>query len=293
VLVCAQPALAQAPDVDPATALRARHAALTEALENSTIQKGLHVESAKSSQAPRGDAYAIVTYPFATVASAFTTPAILCESLILHLNVQYCRATGGEDSPVLSVALGKKTHQPLEDTHQINLKFKAEAAGADFMRIELSAKDGPLDTGNYLIAMELVALDDQRAFMHIQYSYTQGWLARVATSVYFATSGREKVGFTLVADSGDPPQLVRGIRGVLERNTLRYYLAFDAYLHSLASPVEQRFEASIERWFAHTERFARQLREVTRDDYIAMKRAQYVRQQVPGELVVWRAPSRE
>ena len=77
-----------------------------------------------------------------------------------------------------------------------------------------------------------------------------------------------------------PPRLVRGIRGALERNTMRYYLAFDAYLHALDSPAPQRFEQSIERWFADTERFARQLREVKHDDYISMKRGQYLRQQV-------------
>ena len=73
-LLCGQTALAQEPAATAAT-LRARYVELSEALETSTIQKGLHVESAESSQAPRGDAYAIVNYPFATVADAFTTPA--------------------------------------------------------------------------------------------------------------------------------------------------------------------------------------------------------------------------
>ncbi len=35
----------------------------------------------------------------------------------------------------------------------------------------------------------------------------------------------------------------------------------------------------LERWFADTERFSRQLREVAHDDYITMKRGQYLRQQ--------------
>ena len=278
-LAFCQAALAQEPISDPAETLRARYVALTEALETSTIQQGLYVESTESSRAPRGDAYAIVNYPFATVAAAFNTPSILCESLILHINVQYCRATRGDEPPALSVALGKKTNQPLEDTHRIKLKFNAETTNADFLRVELSAKEGPLGTGNYLIAMELVALDEQRAFMHIRYAYTQGFLARVATSAYFATRGRDKVGFSWVTDDDDPPELVRGIRGALERNTMRYYLAFEAYLHVLGSPAPQRFEASLERWFAHTELFARQLREVTHDEYITMKRGQYLRQQ--------------
>ncbi len=87
------------------------------------------------------------------------------------------------------------------------------------------------------------------------------------------------MGFTWIHDEDEPPHLVSGIRGALERNTMRYYLALDAYLHALDSPAQQRFEQSIERWFADTERFARQLREVPHDDYIAMKRGQYVRQQ--------------
>jgi len=153
------------------------------------------------------------------------------------------------------------------------------ASSPEFMRVELAAVEGPLGTGNYLIALELIALENQNSFMHIQYSYTQGYLARIATSVYFATRGRDKVGFTQIQDGDDPPHLVRGIRGALERNTMRYYLAFDAYLHALESPAPQRFEQSIERWFADTERFARQLREVKHDDYISMKRGQYLRQQ--------------
>ncbi len=177
------------------------------------------------------------------------------------------------------MALGKKTTQPLKDTHRVKLDFHAERVGDDFMRVELSAKEGPLGTGDYLIAVAMVAIDEQRTFMQIQYAYTQGVLARVATSAYFATNGREKVGFTWVTGADNAPQLVRGIRGVLERNTMRYYLAFEAYLYALDSPEPRRFEASLERWFAHTERFARQLREVTHDDYIAMKRSQYLRQQ--------------
>ena len=110
--------------------------------------------------------------------------------------MQYCRASTSDGRPQLSAAVGKKTNQPLDDTHRINFIYKVAASSADFTRVELTAKEGPLGTGNYLIALELIALDEQRAFMHIQYSYTQGFLARCATSVYFSTKGRDKVGFT-------------------------------------------------------------------------------------------------
>ena len=66
-----------------------------------------------------------------------------------------------------------------------------------------------------------------------------------------------------------------------ERHELFQALEVDRLAReNMLSPAPQRFEASIERWFVDTERFARQLREVTHDDYIAMKRGQYLRQQV-------------
>lgn len=272
-------ALANSPPADPAAALRTRYAELSQQLENSAIQRGLHVESNDSVSTPRGDAYAVIQFPFTTVAAAFAKPASWCEAMILHLNVQYCRANTSDGEPQLSAAVGKNTNQPLDDTHRIVFVYKVTASTADFLGVELVAKEGPLGTSDYRISLELISLPDQRSFMHIQYSYTQGAMARYASGVYFSTKGRDKVGFTWVQEQGDEPHLVRGTRGALERNTMRYYLAFDAYLRSLSIPAPQRFEQSLEIWFADTERFARQLREVKHDDYIAMKRDQYQRQQ--------------
>jgi hypothetical protein len=275
---CAPGALAETPATASA-ALRERHAELSAHLENSAIQRGVYLESTDNSSAPRGDAYAVIDYPFATVAAAFATPQHWCESLILHLNVQYCRARTRDGRAQLSAALGKKTNQPLDDTHRLDLVYDVAESNADYMRTELSSTEGPLGTGNYLIVVELVALDAQRSFLHLRYSYTQGLLTRWASNLYFSTRGRDKVGFTWIHHEDDPPRLVGGIRGALERNTMRYYLAMDAYLHALASPASQRFEQSLGRWFAGTERFARQLHEVTEHDYMAMKRGQYLRQQ--------------
>jgi len=280
-VMCAPGSLAENTPTDPAAVLRERYSGLTQQLEESAIQRGLHVESNESATTPRGDAYAVIQYPFSTVAAAFAKPENWCESMILHLNVQYCRASMSGGQPQLSAAVGKNTNQPLDDTHRINFIYRVSASTSDFLGVELVAKDGPMGTSDYRIALELVALPDQRTFMHIQYSYTQGALARYASGVYFSTTAREKVGFTWVREDGSAPQLVRGTRGALERNTMRYYLAFDAYLRSLSTPAPLRFEQSLEIWFADTERFARQLREVKHDDYIAMKRDQYIRQQSP------------
>ena len=197
-VLCASGALAETTPADPAAALRARYAALSQQLENSAIQRGLHVESNESVSTPRGDAYAVIQFPFATVAAAFANPANWCETMILHLNVQYCRAKTSDGARELSAAVGKNTNQPLDDTHRVNFIYEVTASTADFLGVELVAKEGPLGTSDYRIALELIALPDHRSFMHIQYSYTQGAMARYASGVYFSTKGRDKVGFTLV-----------------------------------------------------------------------------------------------
>ncbi|MDQ6881386.1 MAG: hypothetical protein M3150_04750, partial [Pseudomonadota bacterium] len=65
----------------------------------------------------------------------------------------------------------------------------------------------------------------------------------------------------------------------VERNAMRYYLAIDAYLDSLSVPAGQQVERRIQGWFSATERYPRQLREMDRPAYVAMKRNEVERQQ--------------
>jgi hypothetical protein len=69
------------------------------------------------------------------------------------------------------------------------------------------------------------------------------------------------------------------MRGAVERNTMRYYLAIDAYLASLAVPASQQSEKRLQHWFDATERYPRQLHEIDRTAYLSMKRSEYKRQQ--------------
>jgi hypothetical protein len=97
---------------------------------------------------------------------------------------------------------------------------------------------------------------------------------------YLATVGADKVGFTLVSPGGNaPPIHVAGVRGVVERNTMRYYLAIDSYLASQREPPATQLEHRLQSWFSAVERYPRQLHEVERSDYLAMKRAEVLRQQ--------------
>jgi len=181
---------------------------------------------------------------------------------------------------VLSTAIGRNFDQPLSSAHRVEFTFRLAASRPDYVDVELKARKGPLGTANYRISLEAVGLENERAFVHLRYSYSYGSVGRLATKAYLATSGSDKVGFTVIGDSNDPkPKFIGGVRGAIERNTMRYYLAIDAYLGALATPVPARFEQSLERWFSATELYPRQLREIDRDTYFAMKRSEYQRQQ--------------
>ena len=96
---------------------------------------------------------------------------------------------------------------------------------------------------------------------------------------YLATLGRAKVGFTVTDHKDGKPVYIDGVLGLLERNTMRYYLAIDAYLGATAVPVADQPEKRIRDWYASTERYAPQLHEMEQNDYLEMKRKEIRRQQ--------------
>src|SRR5262249_59593673 len=110
-------------------------------------------------------------------------------------------------------------------------------------------------------------------FVHLSYAYSYTPFAALAMRAYLAAAGAGKVGFTVVGRRPDgQPELVGGVRGALERNTMRCFLALDAFLGARAAPVALQREKQLLAWFAATERYPEQLHEVSLDEYLALKR---------------------
>jgi hypothetical protein len=262
--------VAAAPDAE---ALRARYAELEGRLADNQFKRPLHLESVETPKQLEGDIYAVVDHPFATVSAALREPAQWCDVLILHLNTKFCRAGSGG----LSVAVGKKHDQPLNDAYRVEFNYSIAALTPDYFDIRLGARNGPMGTSNYRIRLEATPLREGKTFLHLSYSYTYNLAARMAMQAYLGTIGRDKVGFTRTP--GGASGYIGGVRGVVERNTMRYYLAIDAYLAALSAPVPEQFEKRVNNWFAFTERYPRQLHEIDRKEYLDMKRNEYARQQ--------------
>ena len=255
--------------------LRSKYTQLRDELRNNAFQRAMVVESAETDGTLRGDVYAVLDHPYARVSQGMRDPAQWCEIMILPFNTKHCQA--GEDR--LSVRIGRKYDQPLEQAYRIDFWYRNVAAGSDYFESRLTAAQGPLGTRDYRIVVAAIPLDANRTFMHLSYAYGYGTAGRLAMQAYLGTVGADKVGFSRVPGDNGQPQYIGGMRGAIERNAMRYYLAIDAYLDSLDEPKHQQVEKRIQQWFTSTERYPRQLREMDRATYVAMKRQEYERQQ--------------
>jgi hypothetical protein len=255
--------VAQAQD---AAALHAKFDTLQDRLAHNAYGRPLVLQSTQDSDRLEGEVYARVDQPYPMVQKALQGTQNWCGILILHLNVKMCHALPAG----LDMALGRKYDQPAEDAYKLHFDYRSIADGADYLKAELTSGEGPLGTRDYRIAVEAAPLDAGHTMLHMSYAYGFGFTARVAMNAYLSTAGSDKVGFSVTGKDGDgKPTYVGGVRGLVERNTMRYYLAIDDYV---AAPAPTQLEQRLDTWFDATERYPRQLHELDKGDYMAMKR---------------------
>jgi hypothetical protein len=261
-MVCAQSA------VGDAAGLRARHEALQAQLQKNSFQKPLHLLSSETKDAVSGDIFAVVPTPFDKAAPVLAQAEGWCEILLLQFNVKQCRVTGN----ALDVRIGRTPDQPAAQAFQVAFNYQVATRSQDYLQVRLNADKGPVSTRDYRIVLEAAPLPDGRSFVHLFYAYRFGVTGRFAMQAYLGTSGAGKVGFTAAGPNG---QLVGGMRGVIERNTMRYYIAIESLLGAVDTPPPGRFERAARAFFAGTERYRRQLHEMDEARYLALKRMDY------------------
>jgi hypothetical protein len=265
-----------------AVALKTKYTELNNQLQNNQFKRPLFLNSEESSHNLKGEIYAVVDYSFSTFNTALNNPAHWCDALILNINIKYCHMENSKAANVLMLNIGKKYPQSLADTYPIQFKFREIVSTPNYFATKLDSKEGPLGTYDYRILIEATPLKDGYTFLHFTYAYSFGLAGRLAMQTYLATIGRNKIGFTITGKQGDGQlTYIKGIRGVVERNTMRYYLAIDAYLAALTAPIETQFEKSLQYWYSNSEQYASQLHEVALDEYLDMKHKEYQRQQTP------------
>src|SRR5450759_5070071 len=226
-LVCLGVGIAHADDADAnsAASLRAKYGVLQEQLSHNQFQRPLYMDSSEISRGVTGDIYAVINYSFATAGAALNGPARWCDILSLHLNTKYCRASTSSQGSVLNVNIGKKHDQPLDEAYRVDFAYRVAAETPNYLKVRLNADAGLLNTRDYRIMLEAAPLESGATFIHLRYSYAYGLAGRLAMQAYLGTIGSDKVGFT-VGDTqadGQHSPYIGGVRGVVERNTMRYY----------------------------------------------------------------------
>lgn len=247
-----------------AGSLRSRYTELKPQLQNNSYGRQLFIDSAEGSNTLQGDVYAVLDHPFEQVKEALQDPNAWCDIMLLPFNTKGCQASGNR----LTIRIGRKWNSPLEQAYPISFAFNPVAGGEGFLSTKLNAGQGPFGTRDYRVDVEAVPLEGGKTFMHMNYAYGYGGTGKFAMQAYLATAGANKSGFT--SD---------GLRGAVERNAMRYYLAIDSYLDTMNAPQAQRVDKRINQWFSATERYPRQLHEMDRGTYVQMKRQDYDQRQ--------------
>jgi hypothetical protein len=247
--------------------LKTQFDALHAQLDTSTFKHPMLLQSSDTTNGRRGDVFAIVDKPIQVVSDALSDSGHWCEALLLHLNNRQCEVTKRAGGETITLKVVRKYDQPVSAAFSVPFDFRLVDSTPQHLEVGMGSTSGPLGTSNYRIALEAVAVSHERSFLHFSYSYEENFLARTATEAYLSAFGSKKVGFTLIGKTTDQkPEYIKGTRGLVERNAMRYFLAIDAYL---AAPhdAQSRWNA----WYSATELYPQQLHEMDRATYLAGK----------------------
>jgi hypothetical protein len=254
-----------------AQTLRATHQRMSDKLERSSFGRPIQLDSMETPDGLQGDVYAVVDHPLSEISATLRGPAHWCDVLTLHVNNRRCTvAKGAQGRETVTLYVVRRYDKPVEDAFELPFAYRVASATPEHLSVELTAESGPLGTSNYRVTLEAVALDERKSFLHFSYSYDHNAMVRLGTMAYLATFGSEKVGFTVTGKTPEgQPDYIRGMRGLVERNAMRYFLTLDAYL---SAPGADQAERRQRRWFAGAEQYPRQLHEIDLDTYLALKR---------------------
>lgn len=252
--------------------LRETYKEIEDEVLNNNYGSPIHLKSSTNKNSMRGDIYAVLYHPYKTVGKNLASLENWCEIMPQHLNIKACTYQYVKSQCKLNFYSGRKFYEKADDVYRLDYQFKVSALNDGYFNASLNSKEGPLNTKDYLINVEAIPLTDRSTFFHLSYEYKYGFWARIAMKTYFATIGHKKVGFTVEAvDKEGQPLYVKGFRGVVERNAMRYYFSIQSFLETQKEPLEIRFKKRISLWYDLTEIHHKQLYEMDKKDYLKYK----------------------
>ena len=241
-----------------------------------------HVESSANKNASQVDIYGIIKYPFEIVQNKLLVPTNWCDIVLPHLNVRACTYKKVNDTWLLNIYNVDKSSEPLEDAYQMKFVYRLSALQPAYFGLALTAHEGPFHTRDHQFGLEAVPLVKDITFIHFRYSFGYSAFGYFLMKIFVGS----RTGFSIIGtDSDGNPVNTGGMRGLVERDVVYYYLAILAYLDTLKAPSDQRFDMQTSQWYDLTARFKKQLFEMKKEEYLADKSQDWKSQQrLQGEL---------
>jgi hypothetical protein len=259
------------------TSLAERYQQLKSGVEATLPGTSISLVSAEQDGVLSADVTSILPYPYTTTAPALAAVENWCQFMPLHFNIKACTFETDERGEVLTLYSGRKIYQAPDDSHMLTYRVEKRIQSGERLALRLHADSGPAGTRDYRIEVDAMPVKEGTLF-HIRSSYRTSMTSALLTSTYLSTLGRDKVGFTRIEQEG-ALHPVQGMRGVVERNVMRYQIAIDTFLETQALPESSRREAALRSWFRQNESHPQQLHEMTEKEYLEIKHREWDNQQ--------------
>jgi hypothetical protein len=222
---------------------------LQEAARRGPFGFPLEVRSEERGEMVTSEALGIMDHPLQAFREAVTEPAPWCDFIPLNLNIK---------AP--------------ESASQQPYRFAVRARQSEYVSVSLSALRGLMGTRAHQLDFEAASVAG-KTVVALRSSYEQSAASKLATAIYLATLGRDKVGFSRERVGPDgQANFVKGAQGIIERNLMRYYLILKAFLDTQKLPANRRFDTLISAFYDLMERYPAQLHEMERAEYLDVKR---------------------
>ena len=244
-------------------------------LQSSPLKRPALIASSETTDTLQGDLHTILDQPFGALRAMAILPSRWCEVILLLSNTKACRVDGGNVAIKLLVLASSSKGQSTAGATTSEFLFSAQKDEPEYLDIALLAESGPMGTNQLRLQLQAIPLTPARSFLRLHYSYNTSWMGRMAMQTYLQTLGRGKTGFTVVDSPDSPSAFIGGARGVIERNTMRYFLGLECSLSAKGPESAERFQAMADCWYNAVEKYPVQLHEMDRTEYLTIKAAEY------------------
>jgi hypothetical protein len=258
--------------------LSALYPELQEAARRGPFGLPLQVHSEERETRVSAEIHGIIDHPFRALATTFTEPGGWCDFLVLNPNIKTCTFRQEARETLLTLYIGSRSYRAPESATEQVYRFLVRARQSDYAAISLTAPQGMLGTTAHRFEFEAGSVAG-KTVVGLSSSFEPSMLSRILTGIYLGTVGRNMIGFSREAtEAGVPAGYVRGVKGMIERNVMRYYLALNAFLDTSDLPAGRRFEARASLAYDLMDLYPAQLRQMDKAEYLDIKTREHQNQ---------------